>query len=342
MRLKAVPMWLGLLTLIAGMLASQHAALAQERKKVVLGVGGKNGFYYLPLTITEQLGYFKEQGLEVEIQDFAGGAKSLQALVGGSVDVVTGAYEHTIRMQAKGQDIKAVLELGRYPGFVLAVRKSLAGKVKKPGDLKGMNIGVTAPGSSTHFFVNLLLGKDGVKPDEASFVSVGAGQTAVAAIKQGQIDAISSIDPIISKLDQDGDVFILADTRTEAGNIAVYGGTNPAAALYTKSDYIEKNPRTVQALVNALYKGLKWLETASPEDVAKTVPPEYLLGDRDLFIRAAKNSLPTYSRTGIMTPQGMQTALDMLKAFDPEIAAATVDLSKTFDGRFAASLQQSK
>src|SRR3954470_11731284 len=80
-------------------------AQALEKPKVSIAGGGKNLFYYLPLTIAEQLGYFKDEGLQVEISDFAGGAKALQALVGGSADVVSGAYEHTINMQAKGQPI---------------------------------------------------------------------------------------------------------------------------------------------------------------------------------------------------------------------------------------------
>ena len=79
-------------------------ALAQdkiEKPDLVLGVGGKSSLYYLPLTLAERLGYFKEQGLNVTITDFGGGSKSLQSLIGGSADVVTGAYEHTIRMQSK-------------------------------------------------------------------------------------------------------------------------------------------------------------------------------------------------------------------------------------------------
>src|SRR5438876_5823699 len=130
---------------------------APEKKSVTLAVGGKATLYYLPLTICERLGYFKEQGLEVTINDFRGGAQSLQALVGGSVDVVTGAYEHTIRMQAKGQDIRAVIELGRFPGIVVGVRKEKAGSYKSAADLKGMKIGVSAPGSSTNFFVMYLM-----------------------------------------------------------------------------------------------------------------------------------------------------------------------------------------
>ena len=142
-----------------------HAQAQAPEKPNQLGVGGKGLLYYLPLTLTERLGYFKEQGLNVTITDFGGGAKSLQSLIGGSADVVTGAYEHTIRMQVKGQPIVAVIELGRFPGIVLAVRKEKAAQVKSFKDLKGFKIGVTAPGSSTNFFVNALIAKDGLKPD---------------------------------------------------------------------------------------------------------------------------------------------------------------------------------
>src|SRR5882672_5397529 len=133
-------------------LAGSAHGQALEKRQLTLGVGGKTALYYLPLTIAERLGYFKEQGLDVSINDFRGGAQSLQALVGGSADVVTGAYEHTIRMQAKGQDVRALIELGRFPGIVLGLRKEKAASYKSAADLKGLKIGVTAPGSSTNFF----------------------------------------------------------------------------------------------------------------------------------------------------------------------------------------------
>ncbi len=317
------------------------AAGSLEKSKIVLGVGGKPLLYYLPLTIAERKGFFKEQGLEVEINDFGGGAKSLQALVGGSVDVVTGAYEHTIRMQAKGQDIRAVIELGRFPGIVLAVRKSLADKVKSPKDLKGMKIGVTAPGSSTNFFVNYLLAKEGVAPEEVAFIGVGAGPTAVAAMKKGEIDAIANLDPVIAKLEQDGDVFVLADSRTEEGTKAIFGGSNPAAVLYTKAEFIQNNPNTVQALVNAFLAALRWIEKATPEEIAQAVPEEYYLGDRQIYLASVAKSKPMYSRTGLIPPEGMRNALEMLSRFDKELANAKIDLSKTFDGRFVERANKS-
>lgn len=324
--------------------APLSAALAQalEKPSLTLGVGGKPLLYYLPLTLAERLGYFKEQGLTIEINDFGGGAKSLQALIGGSVDAVTGAYEHTIRMQSKGQDIRAVIELGRYPGIVLAVRKEKAASFKSPADLKGMNIGVTAPGSSTHLLVTYLMVKAGLKPDDASFIGVGGGASAVAAIQKGEIDALSHLDPVISKLVALDAISIVIDTRTTEGTRAVFGGTNPAAVLYFKKDFIDANPNTVQALVNAFGKTLKWLEAATPEQIADAVPEEFWLGDRALYISAIKATRETYSQTGEITAEGMKNALDLVAQTDPSFDAAAIDLKKTVDGRFLQKLTIAK
>jgi len=309
-------------------------AQAPERKDIKLGVGGAPALYYLPLAVTERLGYFKEQGLNVEISDFKGGSQSLTALVGGSANVVTGAYEHTIRMQVKGQDILAVIELGRYPGLVVAVKKDRAQKIKSAADLKGAKVGVTAPGSSTNMLVWYLMAKAGLRPDDASFIGVGTGAGAVAAIQRGEIDAISNIDPVIAKLQSAGDIEVLAETRTTEGTTKVLGGPMSAAVLYMKREFIAANPNTVQALVNAFYKGLKWLEKATPEEVTAAVPQEYWLGDKALYTAAVKANQQVYSRDGIVSAESQQRSLAFLKQFDKEIAAANVDLAKTWDDRF--------
>jgi NitT/TauT family transport system substrate-binding protein len=317
-------------------LAPRAGAQAPEKPNLTLGVGGKPLLYYLPLTVAERKGFFKEEGLDVEINDFGGGARSLQSLIGGSVDVVTGAYEHTIRMQAKGQDVRALVELGRFPGIVIAVKKDKAGQIKSAADLKGAQIGVTAPGSSTALAAQYAMVKAGLKATDAALIAVGGGAGAVAAIKKGEIDAISHLDPVIAKLEADGDIQVLIDTRTEAGTRALFGGSNPAAVLYTKQDFIERNPATVQRLTNAFVKSLKWLASAKPEDVAEIVPAEYHLGDKPLYIKAVQSSLEGYSRTGVIPPEGMASVMEMLKALDPELANAKVDLGTTFDGRFVA------
>ena len=317
----------------AAVLAACRDARA-DTVKVRVGVGGKPLLYYLPLTIAERKGFFAEEGVEAEISDFGGGARSLQALVGGSVDVVTGAYEHTIRMQAKGQDIRAVCELGRLPAIVIAVRKDLAGTVKSVADFKGRKVGVTAPGSSTALAVQFAMIKAGLKASDAPLIGIGGGAGAVAAIKRGEIDAIAHLDPVIAKLEVDGDIQVLVDTRTEAGTRALFGGPNPAAVVYTKQDWIERHPAAMQRVVNAFAKALKWLATASPEAVADLVPATYQFGDRALYVQAVGKSLESYSRTGIPTQEGMTSVLDLVRTLDAELQGAQIDLATTFDDRF--------
>lgn len=320
---------------ISGLALPAFAQRAPEKAKITLGVGGRALLYYLPLAIADRRGFFKEQGLDVEINDFAGGARSLQALIGGSVDVVAGAYEHTIRMQAKAQDIRAVVEMGRFPGIVIAARKEIAGRVRSAADLKGLKIGVTAPGSSTALTVQYAMVKAGLKATDAPIIGIGGGASAVAAVMQGQVDVISHLDPVISKLEADGLIVSLIDTRTEAGSRALFGGSNPAAVIYSRQDFIEKNPETMQRIVNAVVKSLKWLETATPDQVADTVPPEYHLGDRAVYLQAVAKLKESYSRTGIASAEGMRSVFDVLKQLDPELATATVDLTKTFNPAFA-------
>ena len=138
-------------------------ALAQsiEKPKLTIAVGGKNLFYYLPLTIAEQLGYFKDEGLDVTVVDFAGGSKALQAVVGGSADVVSGAFEHTVNMQFKGQPMRAFVLQGLAPQVVLGINPRTMPHYKSIADLRGKKIGVTAPGSSTNGMVNYVLAKAG-------------------------------------------------------------------------------------------------------------------------------------------------------------------------------------
>lgn len=322
----------------AGLVLGLPGAQAQklETTKVRLAVGGKSSLYYLPLTVTERLGYFKEAGLDVEISDFAGGAKSLQALIGGSADVVTGSFDHTIQMQAKNQSITALVQLGRFPGFALGLRKDKAASYTGPKDLKGMKIGVTAPGSSTHFMVLYMMSQAGLKPDDAVFIGTGSGGTVVAAVQHGEVDGISNADPMVTKLDSDGLIKIVADTRTLEGTTKVYGGPYPAGVLYAPTAFIEKNPNTVQALVTAFVRGLKWVKAHNAEEISKMMPEEYALGDKAIFIKSIAANHDAYSPDGRFTKEAAETAYKVLKAFDTSVAGAKIDLAKTYTDTFVS------
>ncbi len=319
-------------------IALPRLAFAQgkpEKSKLTIAVGGKNLFYYLPLTIAEQLGYFKDEGLQVEIPDFAGGAKALQALVGGSADVVSGAYEHTINMQAKNQPIMSVVLQGRAPQIVMAVSTKTMPGYKSIADLKGKKIGVTAPGSSTAMMASYVLAKAGLKASDVSFIGVGASSGAIAAVKSGQVDAIANLDPVITMLQRDNLIKVVADTRTLKDTQAVYGGPMPAACLYTPVKFVQDNPGTTQALANAMVRVLRWLQKAGPSDIVKTVPDSYLLGDRALYLAAWERVREAISPDGLMPEAGPATALRMLQTFEDSLKDKPIDLGKTYTNNFA-------
>jgi NitT/TauT family transport system substrate-binding protein len=314
-------------------------AQAPEKPKLQIGVGGKSLFYYLPLTIAERQGYFKAEGLDVEVLDFPGGAKALQALIGGSVDVVSGAYEHTISQQAKGQNIEALFLQGKYAGIVLGMSKAKAPQYKSPKDLKGMKIGVTAPGSSTNMFVNILLAKDGLKPDAVSIIGVGAGAGAVAIMKRGEIDAISNLDPVISMLEAAGDIVSVIDTRTAKGMQDVYGGAYAAGCIYVPVDFSKKYPNTAQAVVNAMMRALRFIQNSTPDQIVAAVPSEYYT-DKALYKAALEKNLETYKHDGSISLEAGRNVARDLKSFDPTMQNATVDVAKTVNMTFQQKAAQ--
>ncbi|MGZ5100692.1 MAG: ABC transporter substrate-binding protein [Usitatibacter sp.] len=313
---------------------------ALEKNKITIAVGGKNLFYYLPLTVAERKGYFRDEGLEVEIPDFAGGAKALQALVGGSADMVSGAYEHTINMAAKKQPIKAVVLQAKYSSIALVMPKDKAAKYKSAKELKGLKIGVTAPGSSTNMFVNNLLAKEGLKPTDVSIVGVGAGSGAVAAMEKGEIDAISNLDPVLTQLESTGKFAAVADSRTEKGMKDIYGGDYHASVIYITDEFIKKNPNTVQAVVNAMVRADKWIAKATPQEIVDLMPNEYKAGNPSLYKEALLKNMIGFSEDGLMSMKAAENVYKVLRQFEPSvIAAGKMDLNATFDNSFVKKAQ---
>ena len=313
-----------------------HAAAQgkPEKPDVHIAVGGKAAFYYLPLTIAEQLGYFKDEGLNVKISDFAGGSAALRAVVGGSADVVSGAYEHTINLQSKKQIFQAFVQQGRAPQLALGIATAKSASYKSPKDLKGMKVGVSAPGSSTNMLVTHMLSKDGLKGTDVAIVGVGTGAGAVAAMKGGQIDAISNVDPLMTMLEQDGAIKVIADTRTIKGTNDVFGGPMPAGCLYAPIEFVQKNPNTAQALTNAIVRANKWIAKASPQDLLRTVPENYLLGNQALYLFAFAKVREAISLDGVISDAGAKNMLKVISAFNAEVKPEEIKLELTYTNDF--------
>jgi len=326
----------GLFVIAAVLLAAQVASAETpklEKPHISLSVGGSiSQMNKIAYFVALNRKYFQQEGLDVDSVAFASGTAALQNLIGGNADVVEGSFEHTLRMQAKGIGLMCIAVFGRYPANVLVVRKSQAEKIKTIADLKGKKIGISAPGASTHNFVAGLMERAGVPWKEASYISIGTGLSAVAAMKAGQeLDAIVNLDPAINAIVDSGEGVVLADSRTEEGTRAAFGGPYLADCLYAKIDFVKANPNTAQAIANAIVHAMQWLHTASIDDIIKSLPPDYYQADEKLYRKSLEKNLAAYQWDGIVTNEAVKSVWDAISILEPDFKVAKIEMEKTHD-----------
>lgn len=309
---------------------SSVAASAQT--SVSVAVGGRSLMSFLPFELAVDLGYFKQEGLDVRINEFRGGSTAVEALVSGSSDFALGGLEHAIYLQAKGIDIKAIALFTKSHGEVLALRPALAKTYNSPRDLEGLKIGVTSPGSSMALSLDLLLAKDRVPVADTPKIAVGSGAAAIAAAKSGRIDGIVLNDPVISVLTHDADMVAVFDTRTEDGMKYLYGGYIAASTVLTSPKTIAEKPAAVKGFAKAIVHALQWLHQATPDQVASTVPASFYRNDRELYKESIARMRDVYSTDGVIEPQ---FALNLYKVLaEYRNLAGKIDITKTYDNTF--------
>ena len=304
------------------------ASLAAD--KVVLAVGGMEKQIYLPAKLAEQLGYFKEQDLEVELINTRAGVEAENELIAGEVQAVVGFYDHTIDIQSKGKSIISIVQISRAPGEVELVATKAAATLKSPADFKGRTLGITGVGSSTDFLTQALAARAGLKPGDFSTIGVGAGNTFIAALKQGKIDAGMTTEPTISQLLSTGEAKILVDMRSIESTQAALGGPYPAASLYVATSWLEKNRPVAQKLANAMVKTLRWMSSHSAAEIAERMPKEYLVGNKDLYVQGLADGKSQFTPDGRMPAGGPETVLKVMSTFSKNVAGKTIDLSRTY------------
>ncbi|MCG5076737.1 ABC transporter substrate-binding protein [Paraburkholderia tagetis] len=334
LRRRAPAMAIACGLLFGAALQSAHAADAPG--KITIMVGGITKLIYLPAKLTEQLGYFKDEGLDVELLSQPAGVDAENELLAGAVQGVVGFYDHTIDLQTKGKDVKAIAVFGQVPGEVEMVSTKSADTLKSMGDVKGKTLGVTGLGSSTSFLTQYLAGQHGVTSTEYTMLPVGADASFIAAVKQSRIDAGMTTEPTVSRLLQTGDAKVLVDMRTVDGTRAALGGTYPAASLYVQDAWADSHKAEAAKLAHAFARTMQYIHTHSAEDIAAKMPADYQK-DKALYVTALKASLPMYTADAKMPADGPATVLKVLAAFNPSVKGKHVDLAKTYTNEFVTA-----
>jgi NitT/TauT family transport system substrate-binding protein len=314
--------------------SSLFTAPAQAQTPIKIMVGGIDKQIYLPAKLAAQLGFFKEQGLDVELFNSTSGSQAATALLAREVQGVVGFYDHTIDLQSKGKFITSVVQFAIAPGEVVLVKSADADKLKDPANWKGAALGVTGLGSATDFLTRALAAKAGLKPQDYTLVPVGAGDTFLAAMQQGKIVSGMTTEPTVARAVKAGTAKVGIDLRTPETTRAALGGDYPAACLYMDRGWMEANRETVQKVVNVFVKTLKWMNTHSPEEIAAQMPKDYYAGELELYVQGLREGRAQYSPDGMMLQGAPESVLKVLSSFSPNVQGKTIDLSKTYTTEF--------
>lgn len=324
-----------------GSLACAHAAApalpesgrSLTRVKIALAAG--QSLYHLPLTVADQLGYFRQAGLAVDWVVHDSGAKAVSSMLAGQADVLAGAYDHLFVLQQKGHGFQAFVQSGRTPQLSLGVGMRAAATWRSVMDMRGLRLGVSALDSSTHWMACQWLLQNGLLPEDVVFVPVGATASVIESLRSGAMDALCNPDPVMHWLEQKNEIRVLYETRTLTSTRKMFGGAVPGACLMAPTEWVQRHPERTQALSDGVVHALKWLQTAGLTDILKTVPLSHWLGDRALYLGAFEKLRESYSVDGVIHPQQVWNAW-LAHARLPGVARpGRVMPDKTFTNVFA-------
>jgi NitT/TauT family transport system substrate-binding protein len=310
---------------------------AQAADRIRIMVGGVEKQIYLPAKLAEQLGYFKDEGLDVELLTEPAGVNAEDELLAGAVQGCVGFYDHTIDLQSKGKFVESIVQLSQAPGEVELIATKQLGAIKTPADWKGKTLGVTGLGSSTNFLTQYIAVKYGLKPGDVTSLPVGAGNTFIAALMQGKIDGGMTTEPTVSRLLKTGQAKVFIDMRTVAATKKVLGGTYPAASFYMQSAWVDSHRDTAQKLANAFVRTLHFIATHSAAEIADKMPADYWAGDKPMYVKALNDGKGMFTSDGRMPAGGPKTVLAVLAAFSRSVKGKAIDLSRTYTSEFVVA-----
>ena len=284
----------------------------KEKRYVVKIATGGHIVHFLPYDIANHLGYFKDEGLNVETIYVSGGTETATALLSKQVDFSANSIDHAFKLALQGEtDFRMVTLMNQTPGMVLIVDERHKDKVKSISDLKGMTIGVTSKGSATNMVLNYLLEKNGINHNDVNVITAGAS-TLPAALVNNSIDAGIALEPYATILVNTGEAFELVDLNSYQSTINAFGGPYNQSGIVTREDVIKEKPETVQKVVNAVYQALRYIQEHTPEEIVSILPTEVVGTDIEQYKTTLVKLQDFYSSDGIVNPIGAENVLQSM------------------------------
>jgi len=312
-----------------------HAGVGTKRIRLAIH---REPIAFLPVRVADVLGYYRAEGIAVEMSDVAGGAKAIEALLGGSVDVAAASMSDVMVVAAEGRDVRGFYVLYTRPSAALAVAPARITTIRTIRDLTGRAVGVSAPGSWTHQFLNFLLVTNGLSPEDVRTVSVGMSASSVAAVEHGRVDAAVLLASAISTFEKRHPAStLMADTRTLAGVREVFGAeVFPALGLVAQARWLQDNGETARRLVRAVQRGTRWVRDHPAEQVRAMIPKEARVSD-DADLQSIRLIQQQLSVDGQMLPGSPALIRKFLAISNAKVRAADLENARIYTNEFAST-----
>lgn len=303
---------------------------ADAIESIRIGCPAALPLYYLPATVADTQGFFKDEGLRVEVVNLVG-SDAAKALLAKSVDVSCNSLDHAIKAAAQGQQVKMIVAFQRTPAMALLVLTKYRDQIKSVRDLKGRAVGISVVGASAHLMLRYVLDRAGLTEKDVRLVSV-PGLAFIAAMKQGQVDAGMNFEPFVTRLIREGVAFPLLDLRPVKSAEAVMGGPEFVhTGMLARAETIRERPGMVQKVVNAIVRANRWIQDHSPSEIANAVPQ---LKDKEDFISAMATLKDAYYPTGVPTEAGVAKVIEFHRVVGTLTADQRVDGAALLDTTF--------
>lgn len=279
--------------------------------------------FYAPQYIAISKGFFKEVGLDVELQNGQGADKVMTAVLSDQCDIGLAGPEASIYVYNEGKEDYAVVfaQLTKRDGSFLVGRKAEADF--KWSNLSGKNVIGGRKGGVPEMTLEYVLNKNGLVPGKDVEVDTSVQFALMAgAFTGGKGDYVTLFEPTASMLEKEGKGYILASVGQESGEI-------PYTAYFAKKSYIEKHKDVIQKFTDALYKGQVWVDTHTPEEIAEAVKGSFPDTDPAILETVAKRyqDIDAWSKDPIMTENSfdlLQTVMSQAGQLDKKAPHAKV------------------
>ena len=258
-----------------GVFAAKKDSTEEKLTKVTLNEVA-HSIFYAPQYVAIEEGYFAEEGLDLTLVTGFGADKVLTALISGEADIGFMGAEASIYAYQEGATDPAVnfAQLTQRAGNFLVAREEMPDF--KWEDLKGKKVLGGRKGGMPEMVFEYILRKNGLDPQKDLTInqSIDFGSTAAAFTGDASADFTVEFEPSATALEKEGAGYVVASLGVDSGYV-------PYTSYSAKTSYMQKNPEVIQKFTNALQKGMEYVQTHTPEEIAKVIAPQFAETDLD-------------------------------------------------------------